>query len=87
MSSRRPVTGGLDRAERVRPQRPLVEAWFSSPEGYYSLADSPANATCQVRCGAAAAAQTVQQARRLTSAVQPSLKACRLRACPLPHSH
>ena len=49
------VTGGLDRPARVRPQRPLVEAWFSSPEGYYSLADSPANATCQVRCGAAAA--------------------------------
>ena len=31
------------------PARPLVEAWYNSSEGYYSVVDSPANATCQVR--------------------------------------
>ena len=42
---------GAGLSEKAPPSQPLVEAWFSSPEGYYSLADSPANATCQVRAG------------------------------------
>ena len=40
------------------PARPLVEAWYNSSEGYYSVVDSPANATCQVRARPATIGQT-----------------------------
>jgi hypothetical protein len=31
------------------PALPQVQAWFDSESGYYTIKDSPANATCEVR--------------------------------------
>ncbi|KAK9822485.1 hypothetical protein WJX81_001062 [Elliptochloris bilobata] len=40
------------------PPKPLVDAWFNTTEGYYSVIDNPANATCEAQVRTALAWDT-----------------------------